>query len=122
VRGPKGNTKAKSKKRKPSPLKAGGEVVTPNPTKPEMMVTNGNAEGPPATPIVLKRKQQKEAGTLLMEGMDFNKRRTPRKRSKNTDETDIHKQNIMAQRWKTAKSMTMPEEENVTKSRKEEDY
>ena len=73
VRGPKGNAEAKNEKRKPPPLKAGGEVVTPNATKPEMVATNSNAEGPLARPTILTRQQQKEAGTPLMEGMDFNK-------------------------------------------------
>ena len=73
MRGPKGNAEAKNEKRKPPPLKAGGEVVTPNATKPEMVATNSNAEGPLARPTILTRQQQKEAGTPLMEGIDFNK-------------------------------------------------
>ena len=63
----------KSEERRPATLKAGGEVVTPNATKPEMVATNSNAEGPLATPTILTRQQQKEAGTPLMEGIDFNK-------------------------------------------------
>ena len=78
LRGPKGNAEAENEKRKPSPLKAGGEAVTPNVPKLKRVGTNDSAEDPPTTPTILTRQQQKEAGTPLMEGKqsidwDFNK-------------------------------------------------
>ena len=95
--------------------------ITPNTTKPKLMATDDNAEGPPVTPTIQSRRQQKEAGTPFMEGMDFNKRCTSKKPPQSTDETNTHEQNTRAQGWKRVTSTTIPGEERVAKPRKEED-